>query len=94
MFRIKEMSDHESDKDGDELIRDVDITGRDEEIILQALATAHAAISSLPIECRQQCNQKDMAAILKHHYGDDWEAKALIVRHVLSEAEWWDGKDA
>ena len=68
------------------------ITGRDEEIIAQALATAYAVIGTLPEHCRENSNHHDMSLLLKHCYGGDWKARAQLFRHVLSEAEWNDGK--
>jgi hypothetical protein len=68
-----------------------DITGRDNFIIAQALATAYALICSLPDHCQSRNNANDMAKLLRSIYGESWKISAHYARHSLSEQEWRHG---
>jgi hypothetical protein len=70
---------------------EANITGRDDFIIAQALATAYALICSLPDHCQSGSNANDMAKLLRSIYGEDWKISAHNARHSLSEQEWEHG---
>ena len=68
------------------------ITGRDDFVILQALATTYAVIGDLPTRCQSASDRHDMAEILRARLGPDWKILAHRLRHVVSQNEWENGK--